>query len=126
MNTERMMDIALEMAGLSDGPGDSAIHHPGRCIRRVLAGIDLRGPELALARDLGVDAVLTHHPVGLATLNFHRVLWRHVDQMKAAGVPDAAARAALQPSRRSRRALPRRGRLRPSSGRRVATGRDGS
>lgn len=105
MNTERLMQIALEMAGLSEIPGDSAIHHAGRRVRRLFAGIDLRGPELALAKARGYDAVLTHHPVGIATLNFHRVLWRHVDQMKAAGVPEDVARATIADTAEARRIL---------------------
>jgi putative NIF3 family GTP cyclohydrolase 1 type 2 len=105
VNTERLMEIALDMAGLSEVPGDSAVHHAGRGIRRLLVGIDLRAPELALARSLGVDAVLTHHPVGVATLNFHTVLQRHVDQMIAAGVPAEAARAAIDETAAARRVL---------------------
>ena len=105
MNTERLMEMALEMAGLDEIPGDSAVHHPGRGIRRLLAGIDLRAPELALAKGLGYDAVLTHHPVGVATLHFHRVLERHVDQMIAAGVPKAVARAAVDETAEARRVL---------------------
>jgi putative NIF3 family GTP cyclohydrolase 1 type 2 len=93
------------MAGLREIPGDTAIHHPGGGIRRLLVGIDLRGPELALAKDLGFDAVLTHHPVGVATLNFHRVLRRHVDQMMAAGVPAAVAEAAIAETADGRRVL---------------------
>jgi putative NIF3 family GTP cyclohydrolase 1 type 2 len=105
VNTARLMEIALDMAGLSEVPGDSAVHHAGRGIRRLLVGIDLRAPELALARSLGVDAVLTHHPVGVATLNFHTVLQRHVDQMIAAGVPAEAARAAIDETAAARRVL---------------------
>jgi putative NIF3 family GTP cyclohydrolase 1 type 2 len=99
------MRTALEMAGLSEIPGDSAVHHAGSSIRRLLVGIDLRAAELALARTLGFDAVLTHHPVGIATLNFHQVLWRHVRQMIAAGVPEAAARAAIGDTAENRRVL---------------------
>jgi putative NIF3 family GTP cyclohydrolase 1 type 2 len=105
VNTARLMEIALDMAGLSEVPGDSAVHHAGRGIRRLLVGIDLRAPELALAKSLGVDAVLTHHPVGVATLNFHTVLQRHVDQMIAAGVPAEAARAAIDETAAARRVL---------------------
>jgi len=105
MNTQRLMEIALGMAGLSEIPGDSAVHHAGRGIRRLLVGIDLRAPELVLAKSLGVDAVLTHHPVGVATLGFHTVLQRHVDQMIAAGVPEEAARAAIDETAAARRVL---------------------
>jgi putative NIF3 family GTP cyclohydrolase 1 type 2 len=105
MNTQRLMEIALDMAGLSEVPGDSAVHHAGRVIRRLLVGIDLRAPELALAKSLGYGAVLTHHPVGVATLGFHTVLQRHVDQMMAAGVPETAAHAAIDETATARRVL---------------------
>jgi putative NIF3 family GTP cyclohydrolase 1 type 2 len=105
MNTQRLMEIALDMAGLSEVPGDSAVHHAGRGIRRLLVGIDLRAPELALAKSLGYGAVLTHHPVGVATLGFHTVLQRHVDQMMAAGVPETAAHAAIDETATARRVL---------------------
>ena len=88
MNTQRLMEIALEMAGLDEIPGDSAIHHPGDGIERVMIGIDAKAPELLLAKRLGVDAVISHHPVGgSSTLRFHEVLWRHLGQMASAGVP---------------------------------------
>jgi putative NIF3 family GTP cyclohydrolase 1 type 2 len=105
MNTQRLMEIALDMAGLSEVPGDSAVHHAGRGIRRLLVGIDLRAPELALAKSLGYGAVLTHHPVGVATLGFHTVLQRHVNQMMAAGVPETAAHAAIDETATARRVL---------------------
>jgi hypothetical protein len=52
MNTERLMEIALDMAGLSEIPGDSAVHHAGRGIRRLLVGID---PRVDRLRDEGLD-----------------------------------------------------------------------
>lgn len=52
MNTERLMEIALAMAGLTETPGDSAVHHAGRGIRRRLVGIDPHGDRL---RDEGLD-----------------------------------------------------------------------
>jgi len=104
MNTERLMQIALDLAGLRDVPGDSAIHHAGKGIRRVLIGIDLRSSELALAKTLAYDAVIAHHPVGgTATLGFHAVLGRHADQMEAAGVPREVARSILAEVSESRR-----------------------
>jgi hypothetical protein len=56
-------------------------------------GIDIKAPELKIAADLGLDAAISHHPTGgQARLNFHNVLYRHVDQMTAAGVPVGLAR----------------------------------
>ena len=58
MNTEQLMTLALEMAGLDAIPGDSAIHHSGDGIERILFGIDLKAPELSIAKDLGFDCAI--------------------------------------------------------------------
>ena len=54
MNTDRLMQLALEMAGLEGIPGDSAIHHSGEEIERVLFGIDLKAAELVRAGQFGM------------------------------------------------------------------------
>ena len=106
MNTERLMAIALEMADLTEIPGDSAIHHPGDGIERVLLGIDLKQAELKIAKDLGYDCAIAHHPsAGTSILRYHEVLLRHVDQMVAAGVPEAVARETMAETIESRRVL---------------------
>lgn len=106
MNTEQLMNLALEMAGLDAIPGDSAIHHPGAGIERILFGIDLGAAELAIAKDLGYDCAISHHPVGgSSTLRFHEVLERHIDQMTGAGVPDDVAEATMRATIEDRRVL---------------------
>jgi hypothetical protein len=96
MKTDDLMQLALDMVGWESVPADSAIYVPGKDLRRVLLGLDIGTAELLMARQLGYDAVIAHHPVGLP----HRV-WpvyeRHVALMTAAGVPEEAARAAIQP-----------------------------
>lgn len=88
MNTERLMTLALEMAGLTEIPGDSAIYHSGEDIKKVMLGIDIRAPEVKIAADMGFDAAISHHPTGgQARLQFYKALYRHVDQLTAAGVP---------------------------------------
>jgi len=106
VNTDQLMQLALEMAGLDAIPGDSAIHQPGEGIRRVLFGIDLKAPELMLAADRGFDCAISHHPVGGAsTLRFHKVLERHITQMVAAGVPAAVAEDTMRGTIEERRIL---------------------
>ena len=61
MNTNEMVQIALELAQLDELPIDSAVSVPGENIHRVLAGIDMGAAELALARQLGYDCVARHH-----------------------------------------------------------------
>ena len=93
MNTDHLMTLALEMAGLTDVPGDSAIYHPGHGIKKVMVGIDIKAAELKIAADMGFDAAISHHPTGgQAQLQFFKVLYRHLDQMTAAGAPEELAR----------------------------------
>ena len=104
MNTTQLMQLALEMAGLDQIPGDSAVHVPGAEIERVLFGIDLKTPELILAAQQQYHCAISHHPVGgSSTLRFHEVLERHIDQMVRAGVPPAVAEATMRPTIEERR-----------------------
>ncbi len=92
------MRIALDMAGLDEVPGDTDIHVPGKDIERVLIGIDMGTAELLLARELGYDLVIAHHPPGgRSRVNFESVVLRQIDQMVEAGVPPHVAEKALQP-----------------------------
>ncbi|MBN1857973.1 hypothetical protein JW848_02070 [Candidatus Bipolaricaulota bacterium] len=100
MNTNDIMALAVEMAGFAGGevPGDSAIYHAARAVKQVLVGVDIGPAELLLARDLGVDLAIAHHPMGgQAKLRFHEVLWRHADQMIGQGVPAETARQIVGP-----------------------------
>ncbi|HEX9037769.1 MAG TPA: hypothetical protein VF808_12360 [Ktedonobacterales bacterium] len=96
VTTERLMAIALEMAGWSATPGDCAIYYPGARINHVLMGIDAGAAELFMARQLGYHAVIAHHPAGYAG-PFWDVYHLHVGQMTAAGVPRDVAEAAVAP-----------------------------
>jgi putative NIF3 family GTP cyclohydrolase 1 type 2 len=96
MNTEEIMELALRLAGLKDVPEDSAIYVQGDAIRKVLFGIDAGVPELLIAKRLGYDAVIAHHPQGgTATVNFYQVFKRHIPQMVAAGIPKEEAEKAV-------------------------------
>ncbi|MCM8747649.1 hypothetical protein NET02_00655 [Thermomicrobiaceae bacterium CFH 74404] len=98
LSTDELMQVALEMAGMSRPPADSAIYVPGDSLRRVLFGIDIGPAELLIARELGCDGVVAHHPAGgSATLRFPEVLTRHVELMVEHGVPREVAREAIKP-----------------------------
>lgn len=87
MNTEEIMELSLQLAGLKEVPDDSAIYMSGENIEKVLFGIDAGVPELLLAKQLGYDAVIAHHPQGgTAVVNFHQVFKRQIQQMIKAGV----------------------------------------
>ena len=94
VTTERLMQIALEMAGWQSIPGDCAIYYPGTRISHLLLGIDVGAAELFMARQLGYHAVIAHHPAGFAG-PYWEVYRLHVGQMVAAGVPRAEAEAAV-------------------------------
>ena len=53
MDTEEIMNLALQLANIQDIPADSAIHVKGENIQRVLFCIDAGIPGLMLARQLG-------------------------------------------------------------------------
>ncbi len=83
MDTQQIMRTSLRLAGFKSVPADSEIHVKGRRIRKVLVAIDVGVAELLLARDLGCDAVIAHHPAGgRARLDGYKVFLRHIDQLK--------------------------------------------
>jgi len=97
MNTQQIVDLVLNMAGLSTLPADSGVIVPGENIHKVFAGIDMATPELLLAHDLGADLVFSHHPqTGEPEVFFHRVMERQIDRMTEAGIPINRAQKALR------------------------------
>ena len=102
MDTQQIMRTSLGLAGFKSVPADSEIHIRGRRIRKVLVAIDVGVAELLLARDLGCDAVIAHHPAGgRAKLEGYKVFLRHIDQLREAGVPENAAKEAIKPKLRA-------------------------
>jgi putative NIF3 family GTP cyclohydrolase 1 type 2 len=101
MDTQQIMRTSLKLAGFKSIPADSEVHVKGRRIRKVLVAIDVGVAELLLARNLECDAVIAHHPAGgKARLDGYKVFLRHINQLKAAGVPEQIARQAVQPKLR--------------------------
>lgn len=90
------MRIALEEARMDSLPQDSEIFVAGKGLGRAMFGIDIDSGELALAKQLGFDLVIAHHPSGGGTwAGFPTVLVRHQKIMMDAGVPEEEARAAV-------------------------------
>ncbi len=97
LGTDEIMALSLEMAEMNRPPADSAVYVEGTELKRVMFGIDIGAAELMLAKQLGCDGVIAHHPAGgTAQLNFPEVLTRHVELMVEHGVPTPAARDAIQ------------------------------
>lgn len=95
MATNEIMNVALELAGFTEVPGDSDIYVEGSGIKKVLFGIDITTAELKIAKDLGYDCVIAHHPVPGGPS--WKVYERHIGFMVAAGVPHEVASAAVLP-----------------------------
>jgi hypothetical protein len=90
-----IMALANRLAGCAQTPADSQVHVDGD-VRRVFAGIDVDIGELMLARELGADGVIAHHPVGSnARLGFPAIIERHQEQMVEVGIPSEIARRAM-------------------------------
>jgi putative NIF3 family GTP cyclohydrolase 1 type 2 len=96
VNTEEIMKLSLKLAGLKETPEDSTIYVSGKDIGKILFGIDAGVSELLLAKQLGYDGVIAHHPQGgSAVVNFHQVFKRQIQQMIKAGVPREEAEKAV-------------------------------
>ncbi|MDA3814996.1 MAG: NGG1p interacting factor NIF3, partial [Patescibacteria group bacterium] len=72
---------------------DTKIHFNNRkkSIKKVLVGIDMSMGGLLLAKELGVDLVINHHPIGLALTGLDDVMDYQVDILEKYGVPVAIA-----------------------------------
>lgn len=97
MNTKEIMNLALEMAGLDEIPADSGIMIEGQGIKKILFGIDMETPEMLLARELGADCVISHHPMsGRPVVDFYKVMDIQIDKMMEFGIPINKAQKALR------------------------------
>lgn len=96
MNTDDIMQLALDLAGLAQRPPDSGILVAGDKIKKVMIGLDIDVTDLLLAKQLGVDLVMGHHPVaGGPYVDFSQVMLRQIDCMVSQGVPINKAQRAL-------------------------------
>jgi hypothetical protein len=95
VSTNDIMKIGLDLVGWLRMPPDSAIHVKGNSIHRALITVDVSTSELILAKNIGCDVVIAHHPIGVSSMEFHRVFDRHMQFMIQNGVPDNEARNAV-------------------------------
>lgn len=97
MNTNDLMNTALKLAKLNEMPYDTNIIVEGENIKKVLIGIDMETPELLLAKELGYDCVVSHHPkADSCVVDFAKVMDVQIDRMVASGVPINKAQKALR------------------------------
>ncbi len=58
-----------------------------RDVKKVLAGIDIGPVEVMMARELGCDLVIGHHPFGSALADLHDVMHLQAEVLAQYGVP---------------------------------------
>ena len=96
LTTDSLMQIALDLTGWENVPGDCGIHVPAERVTTLLAGLDIDSGDLLLARNVGYDAVLAYECTGTeAELTAWQVYHRHIELLTAAGVPRYAAEEAV-------------------------------
>ena len=86
MTTQELMDIALKAANTDEMPGDCGIIVEGENISKVLMGVDMDTAELLLAKQLGYDCVVSHHPRN-TNPDMPDLLNDHITKLEALGVP---------------------------------------
>lgn len=97
MNTQEILQIALDTAGLAECPADSGVILEGDNLKKVVFGVDMEAAELLIAKQIEADAVITHHPKGGSTMvNFFKVMENQIERMVAAGVPINKAQKVLR------------------------------
>ena len=95
MNTEEILAIALATAHLTECPQDTGVALPCQDIKRVAFGVDIDTAEVMLARELGCQCVITHHPQGSQRVDMYQVMDNQIKRMVQAGVPINKAQKAL-------------------------------
>ena len=97
VTTDELLTIANDLAGLADTPRDSAVHVPGTNIKRLIFALDVNVGLLVLAKQLGYDAVVGHHPC--ATLLDQGSVYReHYALVTRFGLDESDARAEFGPA----------------------------
>lgn len=67
-------------------------------VKKVLVGIDIEGPELLLAKQLGdIDLVIAHHPEGIALADLSDVMKLQAQVLANYGVPINIAESVIKP-----------------------------
>ncbi len=95
MTPEEKEEFDLER--LINPYSDTRIHFDtGKDVKKVLVGIDIEVGELILADKLGVDLVISHHPLGRALASLDDVMHLQEEVMEIYGVPINVAQGLLK------------------------------
>lgn len=95
---QSLIQHANKLVGFANTPADTCVvHDAGTPVRKALATINANTGDLLLAREMGCDTVLLHHPLaGAARRSFAGVLDRMVELMVESGCSVEAAQDAVE------------------------------
>ncbi len=102
MLAEDILSRCATLGGLDQSPADSLVAHgAGRDVRAIMASVGATTGDLMLAKSLGCDAYLLHHPLGPnAHARDDLAIGRLIDLIAEHGVPRSAAEHAARAHRR--------------------------
>ncbi len=67
---------------------DSGVWHDnGQPVKKAMAGIDVSSGDIMLAKSLGVDTIINHHPLGKGLAMLEEVMHLHTEVLALYGVP---------------------------------------
>ncbi|MBD3238826.1 MAG: NGG1p interacting factor NIF3 [Candidatus Moranbacteria bacterium] len=82
---------------LTNPYSDTRIHFDsGKSVKKVLVGIDITVGDLLIAKELGADLVINHHPIGCALQGLDDVMQMQADILAMYGVPINIAQGLLK------------------------------
>jgi hypothetical protein len=93
VDTDDIVEVALDLVNMDELPADSAVYVPGENIKSILYGIDIGVAELNYAKEQGFNCVIAHHPVGL--INHYLVFQKHLEQLISMNVPSETAQEVI-------------------------------
>lgn len=96
VTAERLLTLALELAGWETVPADSAVGNAGKAINHIFVGLEVGAAELLIARQLGYHAVVACQPAGVLGSGWETYR-RHADFLTDLGMARAAAEEAVTP-----------------------------
>ncbi len=62
-------------------------------VKKIMVGIDIQPSEILMAKELGIDTVISHHPLGMALADLGNVMHLQADVLAMYGVPINIAEA---------------------------------
>lgn len=96
VTTERLLTLALELAGWESVPADSGVGNSGKAINSIFFGLEVGAAELLIARQLGYHAVVACQPVGMSGASWE-VYRRHAEFLTQLGMAQSEAEAVVAP-----------------------------